>query len=80
MTGVRLPDLPEGKEFEEFLAAYFQSRGLYVARNVIDRQEKDVLELDFVTTHYAPLAPPDMSLFEVKGGDWGFNDIFKMRG
>ena len=48
-----LPELPKGKEFEEFLAAFFQSNGYYVERSIIDRQEEEVLELDFLATRYA---------------------------
>ena len=50
MTSARLPDLPNGKEFEEYLSAFFQSHGLYIERDIIDRQEEDVLELDLITT------------------------------
>jgi hypothetical protein len=80
MTTVNLPTLPSGKEFEEFLAAYFQASGLYVERNVIDRQKEEVLELDFVTTQYQENKPPDIKLFEVKSGQWGFGELFKLRG
>ena len=81
MATIRLPDLPKGKEFEEFLAAYFQVHGLYVERNIIDRQEEDVLEFDAITTAYeSKTAPPVNKLLEMKSGDWGFGDIFKIRG
>jgi hypothetical protein len=79
-TGVSLPILPEGREFEEFLAAYFQAHGLYVERHVTDRQQKDILEIDFITTKYEQNHAPIMCLHEVKSGDWGFSDIFKIRG
>jgi len=80
MSKVSLPELPKGKEFEEFLAAYFQSQGLYVERNILDRQEAEVLELDIITTQYEKGSLPENKLFEVKSGDWGFNEIFKIRG
>lgn len=80
MTTVTLPALPDGKEFEEFVAAYFQCAGHYVERNVIDRQEEEVLELDIIVSTYDPNVPPSGCLIEVKSGGWGFTDIFKMRG
>ena len=75
-----LPELPKGKEFEEFLAAFFQSNGYYVERSIIDRQEEEVLELDFLATRYADGEIPKICLYEVKGGKWGFPDIFKLKG
>ncbi len=80
MASANLPDLPVGKEFEEFLAAYLQASGRYVERNIIDRQEQDVLELDIIATDYKKATAPDLSLIEVKSGDWGFGDVFKLRG
>ena len=80
MATAQLPDLPKGKEFEEFLAAFFQAQGLYVERNVVDRQEEEVLELGIITTNYTKRVVPDNKLFEVKSGSWGFNEVFKGRG
>jgi hypothetical protein len=37
------------------------------------------LELDIVTTDYCS-SPPEIKLLEVKTGDWGFPDLFKVRG
>lgn len=76
----KLPDLPKGKEFEEFLAAYFQGSGYYVERDIIDRQKEDVLELDIINTLYTKGQIPESKLCEVKSGKWGFGDIFKIRG
>ena len=80
MVTVRLPDLPREKEFEEFIAAFFQAHGLYVERNIVDRQEEEVLELDIITTNYEKGGIPDNRLIEVKSGSWGFSDVFKVRG
>ena len=33
-TAIRLHDRPEGKDFEDFIAAYFQCGGFYVERNI----------------------------------------------
>ncbi len=80
MSTARLPDLPKGKEFEEFLAAYLQAQGYYVERNIVDRQEQEVLELDIIASHYKDGQVPESKLYEVKSGSWGFAEIFKIRG
>jgi len=80
MASITLPNLPKGKEFEEYISAFFQSSGnYYIERNIIERDIEDVLELDIITTDYNSF-PPKIKLFEVKSGDWGFSDLFKVRG
>jgi len=79
MASISLPDLPKGKEFEEYISAYFQSAGYYIERNIIERGPEEVLELDIIITDYCP-SLPQIKLLEVKSGDWGFSDLFKMRG
>lgn len=74
-----LPDFPDGTEFEELVAAHYQCNGFYVDRNIIEREEKEVLELDVVTTAYTSEIP-EITLVEVKSGGWGFSDIFKVAG
>lgn len=78
-TTVNLSSLPRDREFEEFLAAYFQCAGYYIERNIIERELEEVLELDIILTNYN-VSPPTISLAEAKSGDWGFPDIFKIRG
>ncbi len=80
MASAKLPELPVGKQFEEFLAAYFQASGRFVERSVIDRQEEEVLELDIIATDYQQGTAPELLLIEAKSGKWGFGDIFKLRG
>jgi len=76
----KLPDLPKGKEFEEYISACFQCAGYYVARNIIERQEKEeILELDIVATAYEKAQLKNL-IIEAKAGDWGFSDIFKIKG
>ncbi|RFT15022.1 MAG: hypothetical protein OP8BY_1132 [Candidatus Saccharicenans subterraneus] len=76
----QLPDLPKGKEFEEYISAFFQCGGYYVERNIIEREEKEeVLELDIVATNYEKELSKSL-IVEVKTGDWGFPDIFKIKG
>ncbi len=79
MPGVELPALPTGREFEELVAATFQSSGLFVERDLTQREEVEVLQLDAVTTNY-DTTPPQLRLIEAKSGDWGFRDVFKIRG
>jgi len=76
MGTIELPELPTGKEFEEYISAYFQVGGYYIERNI---EEKEVLELDIIITDYNK-RPPEIILLEVKSGDWGFHDLFKIRG
>ena len=80
MASVSLPDLPKGKEFEEYISAFFQSGGNnYIERNIVEREVEEVLELDIVATDYCS-SPPEIKLLEVKSGKWGFPDLFKVRG
>lgn len=79
MASVSLPDLPKGKEFEEYISACFQSVGYYIERNIIERGTEEVLELDIITTSYYSCLP-EIKLVEVKSGDWGFSDLFKVYG
>jgi hypothetical protein len=79
MASISLPKLPRGKAFEEFVSAFFQCDGYYIERNIIERKVEEVLELDIITTNY-DVSPPDISLLEAKSGEWGFPDLFKVRG
>ena len=79
MTIVHLPTLPTGKEFEEYISGCLQLGGYYIERNIVERDVEEVLELDIILTSYSTLAP-EITLVEVKSGDWGFSDLFKVRG
>jgi hypothetical protein len=75
-----LPEIPKGKELEECISAILQSGGYFIEKNIIEREEgTEVLELDVVATEYMT-AEPVSSFVEVKSGDWGFKDLFKIRG
>jgi len=76
---VSLPDIPEGKGLEDFVAAFFQTAGQYVERSIIQRETEEVLELDLLTTAYNASIPTYL-LTEVKSGGWGFSDLFKLSG
>jgi hypothetical protein len=75
----KLPDVPQGKELEDYVAALLQCAGYFVEKNIIERGRVEVLELDMVATDYIDDLPKRL-LFEVKSGNWGFSDIFKLLG
>jgi hypothetical protein len=77
--GLKLSKLPKEKEFEEYVSSLFQSDGFYIEKNIIDRQDKEILELDSIVTNYNTIVPR-FRFVEVKSGDWGFSDLFKIRG
>lgn len=77
---IHLPELPAGREFEEYIAAYFQVTGHFVERNILERHDEgEVLEIDLVLTDYNK-KPLEMKLVEIKSGKCKFSDIFKIRG
>src|ERR1700680_1104697 len=76
---IELPAHPKDKEFEEYIAAYLQCAGFYIERNIVERDVKEVLELDIITTDYGQ-CPPSMRLVEIKSGGWGFPEVFKVYG
>ncbi|MDG6999352.1 MAG: hypothetical protein JRN15_09580 [Nitrososphaerota archaeon] len=88
---VSLSEVPNGKEFEDYVAACYQLTGHYVEKNVTRRifdAEDDkksetaypILELDAIVTIYNAGSMPITKLVEVKSGEWGCPDIFKIRG
>jgi hypothetical protein len=78
-TAVELPKIPKDKDYEDYLCAYLQAGGLYVERSIIHREVEELLELDILTTDFQQDSANNL-LIEIKGGDWGFSDIFKIRG
>src|SRR3989339_247361 len=79
MPPITLPEMPKGKELEEFISAAFQCAGYYVERNIIQRDIEEILELDIIATYYG-MPTPKIKLIEVKSGGWGFSDLFKVNG
>lgn len=78
---ISLPKPPEGKEFEEYISAFFQSAGHFIERNIVERDIEEVLELDIIATDYhSNASPPKIRLIEVKSGSFGFSDLFKLLG
>lgn len=80
LGGIKLPELLEGREFEEYLAAYFQETGNYLEKHIIERHsDGEVLEIDLALTDYDK-NPLEMKLVEAKSGKCKFTDVFKIRG
>jgi hypothetical protein len=78
--GVSLPDIPgAGDELEDYIAALFQASGHFVEKQIVEADPADLLELDIFTTDYAP-EEMVQRLIEVKGGKWGYTDLFKVVG
>lgn len=74
-----LPEIPKGKELEDYVAGFLHCVRYFVEKSIIEREQKEILELDMVATTYIDGLPRRL-LFEVKSGDWGFSDIFKLVG
>jgi len=75
---------PKGKDYEDYIAAHFQSTGnYYVEKNVEKKERVSIFELDVIATDYSN-ATPNTQLIEVKSGtqgeDRGFRCLFKVRG
>lgn len=77
---VSLPEVPgSGNELEDYVAALFQASGHFVEKQVVEADPLDLLELDIVTTMYTK-SNFQKRLIEVKGGKWGYTDLFKVVG
>lgn len=77
---VKLPDIPgAGEELEDYIAALFQASGHFVEKQIVESDPADLLELDIVTTDYTG-EEAVRRLIEVKGGKWGYTDLFKVVG
>ena len=78
-TAILPPTDPKDKDFEYFIAAHMQASGLYVERNIVDRDEVEYLELDIITSNYNPDSIK-RHLVEIKSGKFHFNEVFKIKG
>lgn len=79
MTAVKLPELPTHDEFEDYSTALLRLGKYYIERNLLLRDIEEVLELDIVLTDYQS-EQPELKIVEVKSGEWGFPDLFKVYG
>lgn len=78
-TAIELVKIPKDEDYEDYLCAYLQAGGLYIEKRIIHREVEELLELDILTTNFQKDSADNL-LLEIKGGDWGFGDIFKIRG
>lgn len=76
---ISLPKIPREKDYEDYISAYLQAGGLYVERSIIHREKEELLELDIITTDFQE-NNTESNLIEIKSGNWGFSEIFKIRG
>lgn len=77
---VTLTEIPgAGEELEDYVAALFQASGYYVEKQIVQRDPADLLELDIIATNYGS-EPVVRHLIEVKGGKWGYTELFKVLG
>ncbi|MEU0412101.1 hypothetical protein ABZ307_30360 [Streptomyces griseorubiginosus] len=77
---MKLPDIPgAGEELEDYVAALFQASGHFVEKQLVESDPADLLELDIVSTDYTH-EEAVRQLIEVKGGGWGYTDLFKVVG
>ncbi|WP_423130078.1 hypothetical protein [Gaoshiqia sp. Z1-71] len=78
-TAIELVKIPKDEDYEDYLCAYLQAGGLYIEKKIIQREVEELLELDILTTNFQTDSADNL-LIEIKSGDWGFGDIFKIRG
>ena len=71
--------MPSGVDLEDYVAAFLQCGGYYTEKSLIESGETQVMELDIMAWKPAD-QPPQHELFEVKGGSWGFPEVFKVYG
>lgn len=76
---IKLESNPIEKDYEDYICAYFQAGGLYVEKSIIHRETEEILELDIITTDFDN-GKTSRKLIEIKSGNWGFNEIFKVKG
>lgn len=78
-VGISLPEIPRDNDYEEYICAFLQAGGLYIEKNIIYREEAEILELDILATDFHS-DEVHKDLIEIKSGNWGFSDIFKIKG
>lgn len=78
-TAITLESNPIEKDYEDYICAYFQSGGLFVEKSIIHRETEEILELDIIFTDFGK-ENVTRKLVEIKSGNWGFSEIFKVKG
>ncbi len=76
---IKLESDPIEKDYEDYICAFFQSGGLYVEKSIIHREAAEILELDIIISDFKK-SSIERKLIEIKSGDWGFSEVFKVKG
>lgn len=76
---IGLEQTPKDENYEDYICAYLQSSGLYVEKSIIYRGKADLLELDIISSDFTNTGSKRL-IVEIKSGDWGFSDVFKVKG
>lgn len=76
---LRLPQMPQGEYYEDFIAALLCIGGFYIEKRIEMSEPINILELDVVSTKLSSDCI-DKTLIEIKSGQWGMPDVFKVRG
>lgn len=76
---IDLPLIPKDFAYEDYVASILNAGGYYLERGIQKREKSDILELDIVTNKFTETGVEKI-ISEIKSGDWGFPEIFKVRG
>lgn len=76
---LRLPQIPQGEYYEDFIASMLCIGGFYIEKRIEMLEPINILELDVVSTKLSSDGI-DKTLIEIKSGKWGMPDVFKVRG
>lgn len=79
-TVIHLLNIPQGLNYEDYIAAHLNAEGFFLERNVRKMKDGVILELDIVTNKFDADGHVEKTFIEAKSGDWGFPDIFKIKG
>lgn len=79
MANISLPKIPKDEFYEDWVAATLCTGGYYVDRRINLTNPTNILELDVVTSQFFR-DRVSKTIVEIKSGDWGFPEIFKVRG
>ena len=74
-----LPLIPKEFSYEDYVSSVLNAGGYYLERGLHKREKNDILELDIVTNKFTAKGV-EKTISEIKSGNWGFPDIFKVRG
>lgn len=76
---IELAQVPKDFAYEDYVSSVLNAGGYYLERGIHKREKSEILELDIVTNKFTSNGV-EKTISEIKSGDWGFPDIFKVRG